>query len=202
MSEILQNKETIKLYGDSQDKLDLDELYHHGVKGQRWGVRKNRLKSAFSRKKRPKKQKVQKKGKYQDKQQALDAKDLRYINKHKSEYTTKEINDVLNRINTEQRLSQMAKDQKRSRRIFKMITGNPVFKMAAVASLSALSYATVNYIVNKDSRSKKNYAKDLAIGAFTGGVGASPMPDPIKNDAKRLAKSFGSNNDPNKKKKG
>lgn len=202
MSEVLQSQEVIKLYENQYIKPDLsddDILEHFGVKGMKWGIRKAKKKifgSKLKRKNKGSKEK-NKKPKYASNKEAMDAQDLAYIKKNKSQFSTKELNEVMNRITAEQRLSQMAKEQKRNKSKFRRVIHSKAFKVVAFASLSALSYASVNALMtDKSNRSGKQFAKDLGKGAAVGALGALPVPDQTKNDVKRLVGQH------NKKKKG
>ncbi len=146
------SEEIIRLYEYDQEKPDIESaLAHFGIKGQKWGVRRyqnldgtytdaGRKRYGFkSRRKKAEKT-------YKNREDAIEARDLKYINAHKSNYSTKELNDLMNRINTEQRLSDMAnssnkKAKKQVEKIFKSNT----FKMAATVGVAALVITGANF---------------------------------------------------------
>ena len=223
MSEILQTQQSVKLYEYQYNILDLDEaLEHHGIKGQKHGVRNGPpypLDSAISTGKRLKKSigAVKKKWasksevrkakkakaakakeqlrkereakanqpKYKDKREAIEAKDLEYISQNKGMFSTNEMNEVMNRVNAEQRIDQMVYNQKQA----KKVTNSKAFKVIATTAISGLSYAAVNYAMagteGRKNYSGKKFATDLAIGAGVGLVG-QVIPGPAASDVKRL----------------
>lgn len=101
-----------------------DFLEHYGVKGQRWGVRrtpeqlghrgestiKRLMKKIQKSSAKKKKEKVKKEEESDDKirEKVLKSTDPKYIYKHRSLLTDKELNDRINRINTEAKLKSMA----------------------------------------------------------------------------------------------
>lgn len=217
MGEILQAKEVVKLYEYQYNTSDLDEiLEHHGIKGQKHGVRNGPpypLDSAISTGKRLKKSigsikrkaasksKVRKakkaaavkvkteqanKPKYASNREAIEAKDLEYISKNKGKFSTNEMNEVMNRISAEQRLDKMVYDQKQA----KKVTNSKAFKVIATTAVSGLSYAAVNYaMAGTEGRKKysgKKFATDLAIGAAVGAIGQIPIVGQSAQDVKRL----------------
>lgn len=216
MSEILQTQQSVKLYEYPEIKPDLDEmLEHHGIKGQKHGVRNGppyplgsdistgkRLKKSIGSIKRraASKSKVWKakraakaakanEPKYKDKREAIDAKDLEYISQHKGMFSTNEMNEVMNRVNAEQRIDQMVYNQKQA----KKVTNSKAFKIIASSAIAGLSYATVNYaMAGKDPSTgqhvpfnSKKFATDLAIGAGVSAI-TQILPTPATQDVKRL----------------
>lgn len=97
-----------------------DELYHHGIKGMHWGVRKQRPTSSLGsrfragiRKTRIKAQRrrsaaVARKTKAR---RAEILKDPVKLNKHKNEFSNEEIKKALERFDLEKKLSQASRDQ-------------------------------------------------------------------------------------------
>lgn len=170
------SEEIIRLYEYDQEKPDIESaLAHFGIKGQKWGVRRYQNpdgtytdagRKRYGFKSRRKAEKT-----YKSKEEAIEARDLKYINKHKSEYSTKELNDLMNRINTEQRLSQMAKQDSEAKKNVKKIFKSNTFKTIAVASLAAFiitSYNLWDYIKESDNEvlnpagvSSFNFGKEL-----------------------------------------
>lgn len=144
--------EEIRLYEYDQEKPDIESaLAHFGIKGQKWGVRRyqnpdgtytdaGRKRYGF-KSRRKKAEKI-----YKSKEEAIEARDLKYINAHKSDYTTKELNDLMNRINTEQRLSDMAnKSNKDAKKRVEKIFKSNAFKAIATASIIALAITSHNF---------------------------------------------------------
>lgn len=170
--------EEIRLYEYDQEKLDIESaLAHFGIKGQKWGVRRyqnpdgtytdaGRKRYGF-KSRRKKVEKI-----YKNKEEAIEARDLKYINAHKSDYTTKELNDLMNRINTEQRLSEMAnKGSRETKKKIEKIYKSNAFKAVATASIIALAITTHNFWswLNSDNTQEtfrfgkelKNAGKDI-----------------------------------------
>ena len=165
MSEILQSQETVKLFEYDYDKPDLteeDALAHHGVKGQRWGIRKDRRGGGSGGKSKKKRRALIKSkpiNKYKTNEDALKAKDLKYINKHKNEFTTKELNQVMSRVEAESKLNNMVK-QSSSRGKIKRIIKNPAFKAVATIAIGSLVLAGVStYNRGQSAVKNKEYRK-------------------------------------------
>lgn len=171
------SEEIIRLYEYNQEKPDIESaLAHFGIKGQKWGVRRYQNpdgtytdagRKRYGFKSRRKKEKT-----YKSKEEAIEARDLKYINKHKSEYSTKELNDLMNRINTEQRLSDMANQDNKFKKNIKKITKSNAFKTAATISIAALLItghnffewlnASDNEILNPELKNSTfNFGKEL-----------------------------------------
>lgn len=196
--QVLQSQSVVKLYEFDYDsnkpELSDEALEHYGVLGMKWGHRKDKYKtgSGKRRKKRSVKKifgKKKQKQEYKTKREAMDAKDLQYLQKHKGEFTTNELNEVMNRINTEQRLDQMVYNQKQA----KKVTNSKAFKIIATTAISGLSFAAVNYAMmnkeGKDNYSGKKFATDLAIGAGVG-LASQFLPGQSQQDIKRLRGNY------------
>ena len=135
MSEILQSQETIKLfeYDITKPELSEEELEHFGIPGMKWGVRKEReRKGGFIKRHRARKlrkrriktlkkarkireqNKLAKQQEQKSKEDIINSKDIASMLKNVDKFSNQEINDVLNRISTEQRLSDMVKAQSKA----------------------------------------------------------------------------------------
>ena len=146
----------IKLYEYDYAKPDLSEdfLEHFGVKGMHWGIRKDgkpqgyqgsgrkrraaRYKqgiegSRIRKSKRTYKVSDKTESSKKSKEQIIEDKDIKEMDRRKDEFTTKEINDVLNRINTEQRLSDLANKNPAKEKTMKVV--NTIKKHPALITI-------------------------------------------------------------------
>lgn len=125
----------LRLYEYDYDKPPLEDvIIHYGVKGMKWGVRKDK-KRLFGSKRRKKKDKV-----YKSNEEAIAAKDLKYIQKHKDKFSTKELNQVMNRVEAETKLDKMAKQStsKARKRVDKILKSKAFKAIASIAVIGAL----------------------------------------------------------------
>ena len=145
MSEILQSEEIVKLYEYNQYKPELDDEYiqHFGVLNMHWGIRNGppyplsraistgrKLKAAAKEGSvRRKRKKAQKKAQItraknrqiktfekQTKESIIKNKDIKTMLANVDKFTNKEINDLLDRLNVEQRLKEAVAKQESTKK--------------------------------------------------------------------------------------
>lgn len=171
-SEILQS-EDIKLYEYDTIKPPLEDIiahfnHNHDPRNGQFTTGPGGGSGSISTKKDKKRKKKQV---YKSNEDALSERDYKYINKHKDQFTTKEMNDLMNRIQTEERMNKFTKDHSTTKKV-KDIINNPIVKTIGVA---ALSYATYQYVTgvkatpkrlpDKSVPYRKQFAKDVTTGA-------------------------------------
>ena len=161
--------EEIRLYEFDYDKPELSEytLTHYGILGMKWGVRRYQNPDGSytdaGRKRYGIKSKKTERT-YTNKEDAIAARDLSYIDKHISDYSTKDLNDLMNRINTEQRLRDMAnKPSKDAKNKVNAILNNRVIKALGTVSVAALAITGINWWnwLTSDSTEAFVFAKEL-----------------------------------------
>lgn len=164
---------SIKIYEYNFDKPDLSEeiLEHYGIKGMHWGIRRyqNYDGTRIGAKKRVKKSvfKSSKKRISGNREEALKNNDVKYMNEHKSEFSTNEINNALNRINAESRLSDLVNANKTSTKIknkIKSIINSNGFKLAAGIAIGATVVTAFRLMddpyFGKPKKTKKSYVTE------------------------------------------
>ena len=147
----------IVLYEYNFDKPELSNelLIHYGIKGMHWGVRRyqnydgTRIKGGkrvINKKKLSKytssykKRKANKKAANKAERERLNRhrEEIGYMNAHADKYSTKDINDKLNRVNAETRLSTLDHDlNPRTMDRVKKIVNSKAFKAVAITALAA-----------------------------------------------------------------
>ena len=151
------------LYEYSYEKPELTNefLEHYGILGMKWGVRRGPY-PIGSKKGKVKKSKAKAKKVYKTREQIIKDRDIQEMNKRKDEFTTQEINDVLNRIGTETRLSQLAKQTSKKEQRKKKIKDIINNKYVRGATLLALGAATTYILYKKKVKIDPNF-KALSI---------------------------------------
>lgn len=175
-----------------------DFLEHYGVKGQRWGVRRTpeqlghkgkstikrimaKLKKSSAKKK---KQKAKKEQESDDKirEKILRSTDPKYIYKHRSLLSDKELNDRINRINTEAKLKSMAEPKGELYKIAQ--SGDNWLKTTSSMANSVRNiYVAANTIKRlsqgenaaPDNKQANNQQKQSDGGSKSGGSQKSPQ---------------------------
>lgn len=152
--------DTIKLYEYPEDKPDLSEefLEHHGILGMHWGQRngppyplskaistgkslrkKVKKKAAIRKAKKTRKRKKQelenKKQLQKSKDEVIKSRDIEAMLANVGQYSNQEINDVLNRLDTEDKLKQRVK----TRREANKSTGRKMYEGAKSSIKKGLS---------------------------------------------------------------
>jgi hypothetical protein len=178
----------IKLYEYENSKPELEyyiQHYNHNhdprngqfTTGSSVGGLSTRKRKKMEDKKAKQKKKESKTTK--TKEQALEDRDLQYIKEHVDDFSTKELNDLLNRINTESRLNDMAaKESSKNKSKIKKIISSPAFKLTAALALSGLSYASYNAykgataptprLTDKSNPYRNQFIKDIGTGIGKG----------------------------------
>ncbi len=146
-----------------------DELYHHGVKGQRWGVRRTKEELGYktsSRKKKKsgissifgtkKKKNAEQKATTKNTTKQIASKENNYFDGHKTDaiaiqkdigsMTTQEISAYISRINTEENLASIASKQKEA--------ASAVAKVERYINKLNNDYATISRVYTTVSTSK------------------------------------------------
>lgn len=181
--------EEIKLYEYNYEKMSLDDaLIHYGIKGMHWGIRKDGKPQGYqgSGKGRGRKKskssisRTQKKNEWKtkSKEDIIATRDLKAMSKRKSEFSNKEIQDVLNRINTERNLDKAYNDTKPFNK-FLDLRESRSFKFIAGISVIALPLAIETYKFSKHISTPGVNVTDNMI---------KNMADMYKNDAKKIGK--------------
>ena len=201
-------------YNFTKPELSEELLMHYGVKGMHWGVRRYQnydgtrikgggkivnkskvSKSAVKRAQRKADKEAQKKRMQKHKDE------IAYMSRHPEKYSTKDINEKLNRINAESRLSEMNHQLNPTTldRV-KKIANNKAVKAVALTALGAALVATtsaVAYRYSKYGPSFKEFAKygsnPVKLVDFRANPDLrKPVAPSFKDMAKGTARKFGS----------
>lgn len=173
----------IKLYEYEEIKPEIEDLimhynHNHDPRNGQFTTSSGKiLYSPMGKKVKPykdKKTKKKRKEEVKTKEQAIEDKDLSYIRDHVDDFSTKELNDILNRINVESRLDEAVGKNKNKKEI-KKIMSSPEFKLAAALALTSLGYASYNAykgvnanpprLTDKSNPYYKQFFKDMTSGA-------------------------------------
>lgn len=126
---------------------------------------------------------------YSSKEDAIRARDLEYIQRYQDNFSTKEINDVINRVNTERNLANLnrqvnptTKDQ------VKKIMSNPIVKTAVVGAAATGGIILINNTSNF-IKSDNAYKEALKNGNAVN-VGKPSFSDIWKDFGKDFKKSY------------
>ena len=111
------------------------------------------------------------------KEQAIENRELKYIQEHIDDFSSQELNELMNRINTESKFNDFVnKNSSKKDSKFKKWVSSPEFKLFATALvLSSLGYASYNAyegmtsktprLVDKSNPYRKQFIKDIGYGA-------------------------------------
>lgn len=200
-------------YNFAKPELSEELLMHYGVKGMHWGVRryqnydgtrikggktvrsKSKMsKAAANRAQRRADKEAQKKRVQKTKEE------IAYMNRHPEKYSTKEINEKLNRINAESRLSDMNRQLNPTLKDrVKKIANNKAVKAIAITALAAAVAAGTAAVItryNKYGMSYKQFQKygsnPIKLVDFSKNPDLrKPVAPPFSTMAKGTAEEFG-----------
>lgn len=147
-------------YESEKPELSDDLLMHYGVKGMKWGVRHDKPRLGTRKKGLILKKKKKKTQTPMTKERALETKNLKYMNEHKSEFTTQEINNVLNRVNAEANLSRMAYQTSTKAKVKKILTSKPA-KIVGGMAIGAFAVVGSDIYMRYQSNGKAPKASDI-----------------------------------------
>lgn len=86
-----------------------DELYHHGILGMSWGHRNGPPYPIPSGRHSAAEKREMKKAKKEARRKKVHSRDAHTMYKYRDEFTTKEINDALDRFGAEKKLTELTK---------------------------------------------------------------------------------------------
>lgn len=127
-----------------------EELYHHGILGQKWGIRRfqNKDGSLTSEGKKRRTENATEK-KEVTKEELLKSTDPKFVYENRDKLTTAELQDRLNRIRSEQELGRLAKNGKSfaDKYISKAKKGNEIVRETATTIKTAKAVGKILAIV-------------------------------------------------------
>ena len=199
-------------YNFTKPELSEELLMHYGVKGMHWGVRRYQnydgtrikgggkivnkskvSKSAVKRAQRKADKEAQKKRMQKHKDE------IAYMSRHPEKYSTKDINEKLNRINAESRLSEMNHqlNPTTTDRV-KKIANNKAVKAIALTALGAALVTGAAIAISRSDygmsykQFKKYGSNPVKLVDFVANPDLrQPVAPPFKDMAKGAAKKFG-----------
>jgi len=196
-------EEMIKLYDLDYDKPDMDEdlLMHFGILGMKWGVRKDRNKSGKGKiskhkakklrkrrikslkkarkiraKKRQEEQQIQK-----SKEDIIRTKDIAAMLKKVDNFSNQEINDILTRLDTEQKLRDRVKKEAEA----KMPKGKKLWKKAKSDVGEGLSRGASSVLKTVSENLVKVGVRELARNSALGDEEAEQLIDQLFKEKKK-----------------
>ena len=198
------------LYEYNFDKPELSNelLMHYGIKGMHWGVRRyqnydgTRIKKGSGKVINKKKQskssikRAERKATRNAEKERLEKhkSDISEMTRNADKYSTKDINDKLNRINAESRLSEMNHQLNPTiGDTVKKIANNKAVKAIAITALAAAVVTGTAMVATRYSKygpSAKEYTKMVNSGRYLTDKNNMPNPAP---PFKEMAKKFGKN---------
>ena len=195
--------ENLKLYDLDYDKPELgdDLLMHFGILGMKWGVRKDRNKSGKGKiskhkakklrrrrikslkkarkiraKKRQEEQQIQK-----SKEDIVRTKDIASMLKNVDKFSNQEINDMLTRLDTEQKLrDRVAKEAEA-----KMPKGKRFLKKSAESVKSGVSSGTQSILKTVGENAVKIGVRELAKQSALGDEETEKLIDQLFKEKKK-----------------
>jgi len=141
-------------------------LMHHGVKGQRWGIKRylqnrktnRRRKEALKNAREIRRQKIDAENKKKElKAKVLASGSAKQVYKNRDLFTAQELNDFANRVSIEQRLSQLSDREvsKGKQYINKMMNGaRTINDMANTGITMYTNYQMIRKIFTQQKKSK------------------------------------------------
>ena len=125
-----------------------EELYHHGIKGQRWGVRRfqnaDGTRTAAGKRRRAKEE--------PDLEKSLDPK---VLYKNRDKLSDKELNDKLNRLKKENELKKLSESGK------KKVVPKPVIEAGKAILVAYLIKKGSKILDNADAKITLKLKKDI-----------------------------------------
>ncbi len=137
------------------DNYEYDYLAHHGIKGQKWGIRRFQNPDGtrtFLGKKREREQ--------VDHDKLIKSTDAKELYKHRDQLSDRELQDRLNRLRNEKALKDMTKNPDGGRAFVKKIMTKMGEKSAEVIAATVVS-ATVAAVMTKGKDTITNTIKDI-----------------------------------------
>lgn len=153
----------------------MNELYHHGIKGQKWGVRRSRAELGYPESSSKKTKKVSLKKKKIKRSSKIDHERLnnkrkeilnspRKLYKYRDQFTEKEISDAIKRFETNKKLSELSNYEINTAKRYIDAAGgylDSAYKIYKTAhNINQLRKGNLKGIVDDDKKDKKDKKKD------------------------------------------